>query len=178
MSHLFAATEFPPAVVIPPVARGGVPVRPVAQQGATILAFRPRPERLAIPRAVRPVSSRLSEETAVRPDLRAIAGALDAAPDAATPAPLRLTRRGVGALAGLTALLAGALLWIAHLSAPAVSAVDGRPDSITVRSGDTLWSIAATVAPERDPRQVVADLERINQLRSPVLVPGQLLRTG
>ncbi len=131
-----------------------------------------------MPPAIWPVASRLSDQGSARPDLRAIAGALDAAPDAAEPAPLRLTRRGIGALAGLTALLTAALLWIAHLSAPAASALGGRPESITVRTGDTLWSIAAAVAPERDPRQVVADLERINQLRSPVLVPGQLLRTG
>ena len=172
-----AATEFSPVVAIPPGAGSRAPVRPVAHPGATILPFRARPQRSAIPPAIRSVASSLRDEPSGRLDLVAIAGALDAAPGAAERAPLRLTRRGIGALAGLTALLAAALLWIAHLSAPAASAVGGRPESVTVRTGDTLWSIAAAVAPQRDPRLVVGDLERINHLTSPLVVPGQVLRT-
>jgi Tfp pilus assembly protein FimV len=45
-----------------------------------------------------------------------------------------------------------------------------------VRSGDSLWSIAATVAPDRDPRTVVDALERANTgLRASSLQAGQLL---
>jgi LysM repeat protein len=49
---------------------------------------------------------------------------------------------------------------------------------VTVRAGDTLWSIATRLAPQRDPRAEVADLQRINSLRGGALVPGQVLRTG
>jgi LysM repeat protein len=48
---------------------------------------------------------------------------------------------------------------------------------VTVSEGDTLWSIASHIAPQRDPRTVVATLERINHLTDPLLQPGQVLRT-
>lgn len=43
-----------------------------------------------------------------------------------------------------------------------------------VRRGDTLWSIASSTAPERDPREVVLDLQRHNRAAS-TLAPGQVL---
>lgn len=52
----------------------------------------------------------------------------------------------------------------------------GVPASVVVQPGDTLWSIAAAVAPTRDPRQVVFDLRQRNQLASVVVVPGQVLQ--
>lgn len=96
-------------------------------------------------------------------------------------APLRLTRRGVVALALAVAALAGALVWLAALSAgavpspPPVSVSDSG--SITVQQGDTLWSIATRVAPNRDPRSEIAVLQRLNQLSGVALSPGQALRT-
>jgi len=46
-----------------------------------------------------------------------------------------------------------------------------------VNDGDTLWSIASQIAPQRDPRAVVATLERVNHLTGSILLPGQRLRT-
>ena len=46
-----------------------------------------------------------------------------------------------------------------------------------VGAGDSLWSIAARIAPQRDPRAEVADLQRVNHLASTDLTPGQILRT-
>ena len=99
-------------------------------------------------------------------------------PDAAPP--LRLTRRGVVVLATLTGALAAALVWLAWLSAP-MSQTSQRPPAhgpsvVVVEPGDTLWSIAARVAPERDPRAEVADLQARNHLAGAALVPGQQLR--
>jgi LysM repeat protein len=48
---------------------------------------------------------------------------------------------------------------------------------VTVRSGDTLWSIASRVAPGADPRAEVATLQRLNHLRGTALTPGQVLAT-
>lgn len=93
-------------------------------------------------------------------------------------APLRLTRRGVLVLALAVAALAVGLVVIAWRCAP--SAVAGRsaqPETVTVHDGDTLWSIATRLAPDRDPRAEVADLQRHNKLVGVGLTAGQVLRT-
>jgi LysM repeat protein len=45
-----------------------------------------------------------------------------------------------------------------------------------VRPGDTLWQIAEEHGPEnRDPRAIIATIERINDLNGGVLQAGQIL---
>jgi LysM repeat protein len=44
-----------------------------------------------------------------------------------------------------------------------------------VHSGDTLWSIAESLAPDTDPRDVVDALQEVNGLSGASLVPGQVL---
>ncbi|MFD5226898.1 LysM peptidoglycan-binding domain-containing protein [Microbacterium sp. NPDC058342] len=39
-------------------------------------------------------------------------------------------------------------------------------ETVTVLPGDSLWSIATEVAPEVDPRDVIDDIQRLNNLRS------------
>lgn len=93
---------------------------------------------------------------------------------------VRLTRRGVLALAALVATVAAALVLLAWLNAPSGATAQGSSAPVTVRPGDTLWSIAQRIAPGRDPRAAVDDLRRINGLTGPTstgLVPGQVLRT-
>ena len=92
-------------------------------------------------------------------------------------APLRLTRRGVRVLALAVAALAVALVSLAALSAPSDSAGRPQPATVTVRDGDTLWAIASRVAPDRDPRAEVAELQRRNHLVGVDLTAGQVLRT-
>lgn len=92
--------------------------------------------------------------------------------------PLRLTRRGVLVLALAVAVLSAGLVVTAWLSAPRASA--GRapqPATVVVHDGDTLWSIATRIAPDRDPRAEVADLQRRNHLVGVELTAGQVLRT-
>jgi LysM repeat protein len=92
-------------------------------------------------------------------------------------APLRLTRRGVVVLTLAVAALAVALLSVAALSAPNTGAGPRhQPATVTVHDGDTLWAIAARVAPDRDPRAEVAQLQRRNHLTGVALMPGQVLR--
>jgi nucleoid-associated protein YgaU len=136
-----AATEFAPAVYIPPQARAHRP----AQQLATVTAL-------------------------YQPSEQAIAP------------PLRLTRRGVVVLACAVAVLAAALVLVAWLSAPGGAAAGSAtprsvPATITVQPGDTLWGIASRLAPQRDPRAEVAELQQLNSLGGGSLVPGQVLRT-
>lgn len=61
----------------------------------------------------------------------------------------------------------------------AVSNVDALPIElleITVQPGDTLWSIAKTNVPHKDPRDVIAALRSINELDSARIFPGQTLQ--
>ena len=92
---------------------------------------------------------------------------------------LHLTRRGRRAVAALVLALGAAMVWLAAHSAPAAVAPRSgpAPASVTVAPGDTLWSIAARVAPGTDPRAEVDTLQRLNHLAGPALVPGQVLRT-
>ena len=97
--------------------------------------------------------------------------------------PLRLTRRGRIVLIGIPlVILAAILLSLAgFLNAPA-KAADAAADlsltptvSVTVQAGQSLWAIASTVAPERDPRDVIADIAQLNNLSAAGVVPGQQL---
>ncbi len=95
---------------------------------------------------------------------------------------MRLTQRGVVVLAAAVGLLAVALVAFAWLSAPS-SAGSTPPalvgNTVAVAPGDSLWSIAERVAPNRDPRAEVAQLQRLNHLdgvAGTALVPGQVLR--
>lgn len=98
----------------------------------------------------------------------------------ARPAPgVRLTRRArrLGLVLGLTVGVA--------LGSWVGSAVAGGEESglrlagessVVVHPGDTLWSIAATVAGEGDDvRAVIADIRELNDLSDAVVVPGQVL---
>ena len=59
-------------------------------------------------------------------------------------------------------------------------AVQGSPtgpyDTVTVRSGDTLWAIAAARYPNADTREKVDEIERANGLSDASIRPGQSLR--
>ena len=112
------------------------------------------------------------------------APAQEAAPAAASrQAPLRLTRRGRFVFFGLPLILLAALVLslAGFLNAPA-KAADSASDlaltrtvSVTVQSGESLWGIAAEVAPERDPRDVIADIVQLNNLNAGTVLPGQQL---
>ena len=47
---------------------------------------------------------------------------------------------------------------------------------VTVAPGDTLWSIAAQAAPDRDPRDVIDEIRQLNDMRGGVLPIGVVLR--
>ncbi len=173
------ATDVAPVVFVPERARRG---RTEAGGTATVLPFRPavlvRPAPPA--ESVREVCLREAADAVPRwyPVLPASSSV--GRPEVATRSiPVRLTRRGYAVLGVLAVGLVTGLLWFAHVSAAAESpATTTRPPAVvTVHDGDTLWSIASQIAPQRDPRTVVAQLERVNHLSGPILQPGQRLRT-
>jgi hypothetical protein len=83
---------------------------------------------------------------------------------------LRLTRRGrvVVVLATLGLLLIGGFT----LGRVSASNAAGVPRTTVVQTGDTMWSIASHASPGRDPRAVIADIERINHVTAADLLPG------
>ena len=92
---------------------------------------------------------------------------------------LRLTRRGRAVLMALIALpiVVGALVFALN---GGVAAATGEQNHatfqyVTVQPGDSLWSVAERLAPNADPRNVIADLVSLNGLESAVVTPGQQL---
>ena len=97
--------------------------------------------------------------------------------------PLRLTRRGRIVLIGIPlVLLAALLLSLAGFFNSPAKASDSAADlettsavTVTVQPGQSLWGIAAAVAPDRDARDVVADIVQLNNLSAGAVFPGQQL---
>lgn len=80
---------------------------------------------------------------------------------------VRLTRRG--RLVIVLAVLAIAFAVFTTLGSPAVStdtAHHAAAVQVVVEPGQTLWDIAAEVAPTQDPRDVIAEIVQLNGLAS------------
>jgi hypothetical protein len=85
---------------------------------------------------------------------------------------VRLTRRGriVVVLAVMAVLVIGGFL-LGH----ATSQASAPPQKVTVEAGETLWTVAERVAPQDDPRLVVARIQAMNHLSTPSVEAGQQL---
>lgn len=92
---------------------------------------------------------------------------------------LRITRRGRAVLGTLLVAPVAIVLLVSALSgtpAQAGSTVSTANFShITVTPGESLWDLASWIAPEADPREVVAELVSLNQLATTAVQPGQRL---
>jgi LysM domain len=86
--------------------------------------------------------------------------------DARTPAGVRLTRRGrITVLGGFVAAAFAVFIVIGAQSAAVPADVRFEHVRIVhVQSGQTLWDIAGTVAPQEDPRAVVQAIVDLNAL--------------
>jgi nucleoid-associated protein YgaU len=95
----------------------------------------------------------------------------------AADAPVRLTRRGRRLLVAVclaVGLVLGALVTPLLGGSSGDLRLAGQ-SRVVVRSGDTLWSIAASVAGDDDVRVVVDRIEQLNGLHGAAVRPGQLL---
>ncbi|OZB80228.1 MAG: hypothetical protein B7X41_18290 [Microbacterium sp. 14-71-5] len=93
---------------------------------------------------------------------------------------LRITARGRRVLAALVALPVAAAIAFAALSGGSALASGEQTTgntfaTITVQPGDTLWSIAGEVAPNADPRDVIAKISQLNLVDGGVIEVGQHL---
>jgi len=89
---------------------------------------------------------------------------------------LRLTRRG--RLAVVLAALLSAVLGSSLFGSSLAAGPGSRPvqRTVTVAPGETLWQVAARVAPHADPRLIVTEIEQANHLAGPQVFGGQQLR--
>jgi LysM repeat protein len=92
---------------------------------------------------------------------------------------LRITRRGRAVLGALLAAPLAIALAVSTLGSPPAEAGStvstASFEHVTVAAGESLWELAAWIAPEADPRQVVSDLVALNQLSTTEVQPGQRL---
>jgi len=95
------------------------------------------------------------------------------------PAALRLTPRGRG-LARLAVISSLSILLLSGYAAFNGATAGSNSESISspylkisIKPGDTLWSIAEGIAPQADRRALVADIVEVNNLKSPNLQAGQ-----
>ncbi|HVV76108.1 MAG TPA: LysM peptidoglycan-binding domain-containing protein [Mycobacteriales bacterium] len=95
----------------------------------------------------------------------------------APSSPVRLTRRGRIVLTFVMMVglvIAGFTLGRGSSQAAGHHVAQPR-HTVTVRAGDTLWSVAERVAPHADTRDVVAEIQSLNRLSGAVVVPGERL---
>ncbi len=95
--------------------------------------------------------------------------------------PIKLTRRGRLVLSTLSfgimlAISLISLFGIATASAKASNeASNSSTTQIVVAPGETLWTIAARVNPEIDPRAVIEDIKALNVINGSEVYAGQVL---
>jgi len=136
-------------------------------------------EYVAGPRHVPAVSMLVSAEPTTRPVVRPLprpATVRPARPSAARAdmAQVFLWRRvAVVAVAVAMLLTAGWAISVLGGASLVASGHRATPVSYTVKSGDSLWTVAQRVAPNDDPRDVVAAIER-SRGGAPLL-PGQTI---
>lgn len=92
---------------------------------------------------------------------------------------LRLTRRGRAVFTTLAALPLVIVAMFLGLNGGGAVATNTAPDAtfewVTVDPGQSLWDVAAEVAPQEDPREFAAQVVSLNQLTSSDVQAGQRL---
>lgn len=66
---------------------------------------------------------------------------------------------------------------VGFISGQVANATDTKAEQVhySVHTGDTLWKIAADIAPGQDPRDFIAELVELNKLTTASVTPGQQL---
>lgn len=106
-------------------------------------------------------------------------GARSARPDTGPGAGLRLTRRGRLVVVVLAAGLLLMAFSLGRVDSQAAVPSERAPEPVLTQTvvvpGDTLWSIAEELAPDHDPREVVAAIREVNDLSGGLVAGQQLL---
>lgn len=94
-----------------------------------------------------------------------------------SPPAVHLTRRGrILLLAVLVSVLFGAFS-LGRAGSQAAPQAQPTPalQQMTVQPGESLWTVAERIAPDNDPREVIAQIQRLNDLSDSTLRIGQQL---
>ena len=100
-------------------------------------------------------------------------------PERAGNSQVRLTPRGralarLAVIASLSVLLLAGFSMFSGATAGVEDSISTTPYvKVTVKPGETLWSIAANLSGSGDRRDLVDELIEVNRLKSPELVAGQ-----
>ena len=100
-------------------------------------------------------------------------------PAPAPPAAARLPAPRTGRMVALLATVAvtfGVVAGLSRLGQSADPAIPERTAVIRVGAGETVWDVAARVAPRSDPRAVVERIRQLNGLTAAEVVPDQQLQ--
>jgi nucleoid-associated protein YgaU len=81
---------------------------------------------------------------------------------------------GICAVLLVVMVIAVGIWWIAEASVDQEEIV--VPDTHQVQPGETLWQIAKEYYPKRDPREVVWEIRKINQMKSATIYPYEVLK--
>lgn len=94
--------------------------------------------------------------------------------EAAHASALRSGRvRSLVAVVMVTMVVVGGLSWLGQARDPGIPA---HTAVVRVGAGETVWDVAARVAPRSDPRAVVERIRQLNSLVGSAVSPGQQLR--
>lgn len=63
-----------------------------------------------------------------------------------------------------------------YLTKDVKATTENKISTLTIRQGQTLWSIARQIAPEQDPRDVIMRIKQDNGLVDSRLTAGQILK--
>lgn len=100
--------------------------------------------------------------------------------NAGASARLRITRRGRAVLSAVVGLLVLGLIAFGALFGATQAQASGEASQqefgyIVVQPGDSLWQISTGLDPKADPRDVIAEIIRLNQLVGSDVDTGQVL---
>ena len=104
------------------------------------------------------------------------ASGIDIRPTSAPRPRLKMTARGRAVLLAVVAVpLCIVLLLLAINGGGATATLEaGSPaEVVMVQPGESLWSIAETIAPNADPRDVILEIVEFNRLESADVLAGQ-----
>ena len=90
---------------------------------------------------------------------------------------LRMTTRGRAVLLTLVAtpIVIAALAFGINAGGATATNSSTPLAKVTVVGGESLWSLAKQIAPNSDPRDVIADIMSVNRLGSADIYPGEQL---
>ena len=90
---------------------------------------------------------------------------------------LRMTKRGRAVLLSIVAAPVVVAALIAGINAGSATATSSATPlaKVTVVGGESLWGLAKQIAPNADPRDVIADIISVNRLGSADIYPGEQL---